>query len=147
MPSFKRKFITGPTFIAIQRSGSGDDHRSSSPTRGNGSTNPSVILGTQIHNLMLQGVSLYIILHFIFSFPPLKSTIFTKLPNPNQIYHFAPTVNHVHEENPSLCSTLEPLYCISHATAVRGIRFINIVDSEPPPCTTNPMTPLPRMVP
>ena len=37
----------------------------------------------------------------------------------------------MYEENPSLCSTLEPLYCSSHATAVGGIRFINFVDSGP----------------
>ena len=132
MQYFKRKFITGPTFITIRRSGSGDDYRSSSPTRGNGSANPLVILGTKIHNLMLQGVFFYILLHFIFSFPPPKSTVFTKLPNPNQVYHFAPTVNHLHEENPSLCSTLERLYCSSHATAIGGIRFINFVDSGYP---------------
>ena len=123
MPYFERKFITGLIFIAIRRSGSRDDYRSSSSTRGNGSANPSVILGTQIHNLMLQGVFFYILLHFIFNFPPPKSTVFTKLLNPNQVYHFAPTVNHLHEENPSLCSTLEPLYYSSHATAVGGIRF------------------------
>ena len=83
------------------------------------------------------GVPLYILLHFIFGFPPLKSIVFTRIPNPNQVYHFAPTVNHLHEENPSLCSTLEPLYCSSHAIAVGGIRFINFVDSGYPPCTTN----------
>ena len=132
MPSFKMKFITGPTFITIRRSGSRDDYRSSSPTRGNGSVNPSVILGTQIHNLMLQGVFFYILLHFIFSFSPPKSTVFTKLPNPNKVDHFAATGNHLHEENPSLCSTLEPLYYSSHAATVGGITFINFVDSGPP---------------
>ena len=55
-----------------------------------------------------------------------------KLLNPNQVCHFAPTVNHLHEENLSLCSTLEPLYRSSHATTVGGIRFINFVDSGHP---------------
>ena len=31
------------------------------------------------------------------------------------------TVSHLYEENPSLCSTLEPLYCSSLTTAVEGI--------------------------
>ena len=31
-----------------------------------------------------------------------------------------------------MCSTLEPLYCNCIATAVGGVRFINIVDSGQP---------------
>ena len=38
------------------------------------------------------------------------------------------------KKNPSLCSTLEPLYYSSHATAIGRIRFINFVDSGYPPC-------------
>ena len=30
-------------------------------------------------------------------------------------------VSHLHEENLSLCSTLEPLYCSSYATIVEGL--------------------------
>ena len=45
-------------------------------------------------------------------------------------------LSHLYEENPFLCSTIEPLYCSSHAMVVGGIRFINIVDSGTPTGTT-----------
>ena len=47
----------------------------------------------------------------------------------NEFTILALTATHLCEENPSLCSTLEPLYYSSHATAVGEIQFINFVDS------------------
>ena len=66
-------------------------------------------------------------------------SFYFQFPN-NSTHHFEPTVNHLYEENPSLCSTLEPLYCNSHATTVGGIRFINIVDFGIPYCDMNHST-------
>ena len=64
-------------------------------------------------------------------------TVFTKPLIQIDIHLFEPTANHLHEENSSLCSTLEPLYCSSYATAVGGIRFINFVDSNIPIAISN----------
>ena len=67
-----------------------------------------------------------------FQFSTIKTSLF--LPNLKIQIEFtilALTANHLCEENPSLCSTLEPLYCSSYATAIGGIKFINFVDSGP----------------
>ena len=68
-----------------------------------------------------------------FQFSTIKTSLF--LPNLKIQIEFtilALTTNHLCKENPSLCSTLEPLYYSSYATTVGGIRFINFVDSGPP---------------
>ena len=49
-----------------------------------------------------------------------------------KVHHFESLQIILCKENPSPCSTIEPLYCSSFATTVGGIRIINFVDSGTP---------------
>ena len=112
---------------------------------------PQFPLELKSSSLILQGFFFYIFLQFISSlfpfyfqfisnFQPLHPLFLPKTQNPNKFTILNLTVNHLCEENPSLYSTLDPLYCSSHATSIGGIRFINFVDSGTPYCTRSTRT-------
>ena len=83
---------------------------------------------------MLQGVLFHIFLvQFVFSSQTFQPIVFNQALKSKLKFTFLSQLqNHLQEENSSLSSTLEPLYCSSYATAVGGIRFINFVDSDTP---------------
>ena len=95
---------------------------SSSITRGNELGDLSVALGPKTSSPMLKGVLFIILLHFHFQFSPSKPPCFYKnLKSKTKFTSFHITVSHLCKENPSMCSTLEPLYYSSFATTVGGI--------------------------
>ena len=102
----------------------------------NGPENPSVTFKPKSSSLTLQGDFFYILFYLTFNFPNNTPHCFyhhLKIQTKFTILAF--TTSHLCEENTSLCSTLEPLYCNIIATVVGGIRFINFVDSSIPYCT------------
>ena len=68
-----------------------------------------------------QGVIFYILIYFTVSFHHQNPLFSSNLKIQNKFTILALTANHLHEENPSLCSTLEPLYYGSYATVVGEI--------------------------
>ena len=78
---------------------------------------------------MLQGVIFHIfIVQFIFSSQTFQPIVFNQALKSKLKFTFLSQLqNHLHEENPSLSSTLEPLYCSSYATGLcsprRGTPF------------------------
>ena len=83
---------------------------------------------------MLQGVLFHISFCFSYFNPQtFQSTVFNQaLRTKLQFTFLSQLQNHLHNENPSLCSALEPLYYSSYATTIEGIRIINFVDSGTP---------------
>ena len=82
---------------------------------------------------MLQGV--LFLIFFSFFIQPVNHHTPLFLSNPKiqtKITILTFTTSHLCEENPSLSSTLEPLYCSSLATALGGIQDINFVDFRTP---------------
>ena len=76
---------------------------------------------------------IFFLLQFIFGSQTFQPTVFNQALKSKLKFTFLSQLqNQLHEENPSLSSILEPLYCSSYATTVGGIRFINFVDSGTP---------------
>ena len=70
---------------------------------------------------------------FYFQFTNISTHCFYKtLKSKLKIHHFESLQIILYEENPSLCSTLEPIYCSSSATTVGGILGYKFVDSGTP---------------
>ena len=96
---------------------------SSSLTVGNEPGDLSVALGPKTSSPMLQGVLFCILFYFYFNMH-YPTPLFLPKPEKSKtkftIFDF--TANRLYEENPSLCSTLESLYCSSFSTAV-GFRI------------------------
>ena len=74
----KGKLLRFSFFSVKLRSDLGNDYRPSSQTRGKGPEDPSVTLGFQTQWPDASRSSFYIFLHLVFSFQPLKRTVFTK---------------------------------------------------------------------
>ena len=76
---------------------------------------------------------IFFLVQFIFSSQTFQPTVFNQALKSKLKFTFLSQLqNHLHQENSSLSSTLEPLYCSSYATTVEGIRIINFFDSGTP---------------
>ena len=98
-----------------------------------GPRTPQLPLEAKTSSLTLQGVFFYIFISFHSKFSMIKTSLFlSKIKIQNKFTSLNLTASHLHEQNSSMCSTLQSLYCSSHATTVGGIRFLNNVDSSYP---------------